>query len=123
MLFIIINTYIHEKNNALSKSLQLFNEINVLQENASEELLAHKKEHGVETIQKVLDMRGRQVRVLTNLGNLNVEMKSINNQTPMLELQHTMKLILDKVEADIQKFDNQNLRHERKGEGEALERE
>ena len=39
-------------------SLQLFKKINVLQENALKELLAHKPKHGVETIQKVLDMRG-----------------------------------------------------------------
>ena len=43
-------------------------------------------------------------------------MKAINDQTPMTELQHTMKLILDKVEANIQKFDNQNLRHKSEGE-------
>ena len=30
----------------------------------------------VETIQKVLDMRGLQVRVLTHLENLNAKMKS-----------------------------------------------
>ena len=34
-----------------------------------------------------------------------------------------MKLILDKVVEDIQKFDNQNLRHESEGEGVALERD
>ena len=43
LLFIIIYKYIHENNNALSKSLQLFNKINVLQDNAFEELLAQKK--------------------------------------------------------------------------------
>ena len=79
----------------------MFNKINVLQENASEELLAQKQEHGVETVQKVLDMRGLQVRVLTNLENLNAKMKAIDDQTPMLELQHIVKLILDKVEEDI----------------------
>ena len=46
-------------------------------------------------------MRGLQVRVLINLENLNVEMKVIDDQTPMPELQHTVKLILDKVEEDI----------------------
>ena len=66
-------------------------------------------------------MRGLQVRVLTNLENLNVEMKAINDQTPISDLQHNVRLILDKVEVDIQKFDNQNLRHESKGGGVALE--
>ena len=63
------------------------------------------------------------MRVLNNLENLNVEMKDIDDQTPMPELQHNLKLILDKVEADVQKFDNQILRHESKGERETLERE
>ena len=68
-------------------------------------------------------MRGPQVRVLINLENLNAEKKAINNQTPILESQHNVKLILYMVEADIQKFYNQNLRHEREGEGATLERD
>ena len=62
------------------------------------------------------------MRVLTNLENLNAEMKAIDDQTPMPELQHNVKLILDKVEAYIHKFDNENLR-ESEGEGVSLERE
>lgn len=57
----------------------MFNKINVLQEYAPEELLAQKQEHGVKTIQKVLDMRGLQVGLLINLENLNVEMKAIED--------------------------------------------
>ena len=57
-------------------------------------------------------MRGLQVRVLTNLENLNAKMKSIEDISLMLELQENVKLILDMVEAYIQKFD-QNSRHER----------
>ena len=96
-----IYTYIHENNNAISKSLQLFDKINILQENAYEELLAQKQEHSVETVQKVLNMTGLQVSVLTNLENLNAEMKAIDDQTPMPELQYNVRLILDKVEVDI----------------------
>ena len=76
-------------------------------------MLAQKQEHGAKIVQKVLDTRGLQVRVLTNLENLNVEMKAINDQTPMPELQHNVKLILDMVEEYIHKFDNQNLRQKR----------
>ena len=63
------------------------------------------------------------MRFKTTLEKLNAKMKSIKDQTPMLELQHNVKLILDMVEVDIQKFDNQNLRHENEEEGAALERE
>ena len=85
-------------------------------------MLAQKKEHGVEITQKFIDMRGPQVRVLTNLENLNAEIKFIDDQTPMPKLQHTVKLILDNVGVDIEKFDNKNLRHESEW-GVALQRE
>ena len=48
-----------ENKNAFSKSLQLFNKINVLQENALEELvLAHKQEHGVDLRSTLLTPNG-----------------------------------------------------------------
>ena len=67
-------------------------------------------------------MRGPQERVFTNIENLNSEMKSIDDQTLMPELQHNVKLILDKVEADVYKFHNLNLRHKSEGGGATLER-
>ncbi|CAD5176132.1 unnamed protein product [Musa acuminata subsp. malaccensis] len=78
----------------------------------ADELLAKKQEEGIEVVQKVLDMRGPQVKVLTSLENLNMEDEMKQNDLPMPELQYNVRLIVDSTEADIQKLD-QALRRER----------
>lgn len=77
------------------------------------ELIAEKEAQNGGIIQQtVLDMRGPQPRLLTNLENLNAEQTLIEDNTPMPELQHNLRLIVDMTEAEVQTC-NQRLQNER----------
>lgn len=62
--------------------------------------------------QAVLDMRGPQARLVTNLEHLNMSQAAQNEATPMPELQHNLRLLVDLAEAEIQRLDGK-LRHEK----------
>ncbi|XP_024545504.1 septin and tuftelin-interacting protein 1 homolog 1 [Selaginella moellendorffii] len=77
---------------------------------SAEELLSRQQGR---TVGKVLDMTGPQVRVVTDMKDLNAERMVVEeDDTPMPELQHNLKLLVDLVASDIQQYDSR-LRHDK----------
>lgn len=74
-------------------------------------VVAKKQERGLNVVEKVLDMRGPQVRVLTSLKNLNANEENLND-TPMPELRRNLRKNVDLAELDVQKRD-WDLRYEK----------
>uniref|UniRef100_A0A0E0MPH1 G-patch domain-containing protein n=1 Tax=Oryza punctata TaxID=4537 RepID=A0A0E0MPH1_ORYPU len=58
-------------------------------------------------VQKVIDMRGRQLRVLTDLKVLNVEHEMEANDLPMPELHYNVSLLVDEAKAGIVRLNMQ----------------
>ncbi|KAF0890134.1 hypothetical protein E2562_037936 [Oryza meyeriana var. granulata] len=82
------------------------------------ELLAMRSEQEQDeqpmAVQKVIDMRGPQARVLTDLKGLNDEQEMEANDVPMPELQYNVRLLVDEAKADIVRLDGQLRREQEK---------
>ncbi|GJM95169.1 hypothetical protein PR202_ga11877 [Eleusine coracana subsp. coracana] len=65
-------------------------------------------------VQKVIDMRGPQARVLTDLKGLNDEQEMEANDVPMPELQYNVRLLVDEAKADVVRLDGQLRREQEK---------
>ena len=79
----------------------------------ADELLADSAEKPSSAAQPILDMRGPQARLVTDMDSLNADVQDAGGDaTPMPELQHNLQLLVDLAAAEIQRVDGK-LRHEK----------
>jgi tuftelin-interacting protein 11 len=74
----------------------------------AEEILAEKEASntGGGPLTTIIDMRGSQARIITNMERLNdAPPEAAEDDTPLPELQYNLRLIVDRTEADIQRLD------------------
>ncbi|PRW56706.1 septin and tuftelin-interacting 1-like protein 1 [Chlorella sorokiniana] len=74
----------------------------------ADEVLKESEEQPAAAVERqtIIDMRGPQARLVTNLEHLNVEEeRGDGGSVPMPELQHNMRLLVDLAENDIQRLD------------------
>jgi tuftelin-interacting protein 11 len=83
------------------------------------------EEHGEQpaVVQKVIDKRGPQERVLTDLRGLNDEQEMEANDMPMPELQYNVRLLVDDARADALRLSGQLRREQEKAASLAREEE
>jgi tuftelin-interacting protein 11 len=74
-------------------------------------------------VQKVIDKRGPQERVLTDLRGLNDEHEIESNDVPMPELQYNVRLLVDDAKVDVQRLHGQLRREREKAASLAREQE
>ncbi|RLN25140.1 hypothetical protein C2845_PM07G24930 [Panicum miliaceum] len=74
-------------------------------------------------VQKVIDRRGPQERVLTDLRGLNDEQEVESNDAPMPELQYNVRLLVDDARVDVQRLHSQLRREREKAASLAREQE
>ncbi|KAG2592129.1 hypothetical protein PVAP13_5NG528400 [Panicum virgatum] len=74
-------------------------------------------------VQKVIDTRGPQERVLTDLRGLNGEQEMESNDAPMPELQYNVRLLVDDARIDVQRLHAQLRREREKAASLAREKE
>ena len=77
----------------------------------ADEVLAEQSEKSSAPIsQPILDMRGPQARVITDMEELGSKAVDAEDDIPMPELQHNLRVMVDLAAAEIQRLDGK-LRH------------
>lgn len=76
----------------------------------ADEILAAQEDQPAAVAQPILDMRGPQARLVTDMEALNAEASNDDETIPMPELQHNLRLLVDLSAAEIQRIDGK-LRH------------
>ncbi|KAL6616168.1 hypothetical protein ACP70R_038438 [Stipagrostis hirtigluma subsp. patula] len=89
------------------------------------ELLAMRAEQEEQpaVVHKVIDMRGPQARVLTDLTGLNDGHQMEDNDLPLPELQYNVRVLVDESEVDVVRLDGQLRREQEKALSLAREKE
>jgi len=99
----VVETRLWKKNKAAERVRRKYR--------TADEILSDQSEKPASTAQPILDMRGPQAKLITDMEALNAVSEEAEGQNvPMPELQHNLRLLVDLAAADIQRIDGK-LRH------------